>query len=103
MTDYISRDDALNFELEVEADPEEIQAITKGMALYGEYIKSIPAAAIIGRVRGEWIVKSAGKTEYFQQEQYREITCSVCKNHVAWPTNYCPNCGAWMEVRASDG
>ena len=45
---------------------------------------------------GHWIVKSVGKSEYFQQEQYLEITCSVCKNHVAWPTNFCPNCGADM-------
>ena len=42
MAEYIKRDDALNFEMEIEADPSEIQAITKGMALYSEYIKSIP-------------------------------------------------------------
>ena len=45
--EYISRKEALNFELEVEADPEDIQAITKGMALYAEYIKSIPAADVV--------------------------------------------------------
>ena len=48
-TEYISREEALNFELEVEADPEDIQAITKGMALYAEYIKSIPAADVVER------------------------------------------------------
>ena len=54
MTDYISREDALNFEMEIEADPEKIQAISQGMALYGEYIKSIPAAEVVAKMP-KWI------------------------------------------------
>ena len=53
MTEYISREEALNFELEIEAKPDDIQAITKGMALYAEYIKSIPAADVIEREKGD--------------------------------------------------
>lgn len=49
MDDYISREAALNFEMEIEADPEEIQAITKGMALYADYIKKVPAANVVER------------------------------------------------------
>lgn len=52
MDDYISREAALNFEMEIEADPDEIQAITKGMALYADYIKSIPAVDVVER---KWI------------------------------------------------
>lgn len=51
MDDYISREAALNFEMEIEADPDEIQAITKGMALYSEHIKSIPFADVAEIVR----------------------------------------------------
>lgn len=43
VVEYIKREEALNFEMEIEADPDEIQAITKGMALYSEYIKNLPA------------------------------------------------------------
>ena len=95
--EYIKREDALCFEMEIEADPEEIQAITKGMALYGEYIKSIPAADVAERSRGVWL-----RTEAYPHRVY----CSVCfatylKNE-KWidellvPMNYCPNCGARM-------
>lgn len=47
MTEYIAREDALNFELEIESYPNEIQAITKGMALYAEHIKDVPAQRVI--------------------------------------------------------
>ena len=90
MTDYISREAALNFEMEIEADPDEIQAITKGMALYSEYIKSIPAA-VTSRY-GFWVKKG-----------YDKPRCSECGseqmcNHGGKykESNYCPNCGADM-------
>lgn len=49
--DYIRRYDALNFEMDIEADPDEIQAITKGMALMSEYIKGLPTADVVEVVR----------------------------------------------------
>lgn len=102
MTDYISREDALNFEMEIEADPEEIQAITKGMALYGEYIKSIPAAEFVGRKRGEWIEEALCSTSGYGV--YHVSRCSECRSAEPMLSrkNYCPNCGAWMKTRASD-
>lgn len=89
MTDYISREDALNFEMEIEADPDEIQAISKGMALYGEYIKSIPAAEVMERKRGEW-------------QPLNSLTnkCTSCGEkywfYLGIPYNFCPHCGADM-------
>ena len=44
---------------------------------------------------GHWIVKTVIPKSQFQ-EQYREITCSVCKAHVPWPTKFCSQCGAKM-------
>ena len=95
MTDYISREDALNFEMEIEADPEEIQAISKGMALYGEYIKSIPAADVVEQKHGKLLANEFGYE-----------SCSVCnyglmlfitdENNILRKPNYCPNCGAQM-------
>ena len=51
MTEYISREAALNFEAEIDADPAEIQAISRGMALYAEHIKALPAADVAPVVR----------------------------------------------------
>ena len=50
MTYYISRDAALNFDMSINADPDKIEAITEGMALYAEYIKQIPTAVIIDNI-----------------------------------------------------
>lgn len=99
MTDYIGREDALNFELEVEADPEEIQAITKGMALYGEYIKSIHAADVEERKHGKWLDVTTLDNEFICW------VCSECRHgadFVYEPYNFCPNCGAKMESEARE-
>ena len=45
--DYISRDDALNFEMDIEASPEDIQAISTGMSLMSEYIKQLSSVSIV--------------------------------------------------------
>ena len=94
MTEYISREEALNFELEVEADPEDIKAITKGMALYAEYIKSIPAADVVERKKGEW----ARKYHKRNGIHYLGEKCSVCGYEVmVIGYDFCPNCGASMK------
>lgn len=110
---YISREEALNFELSVEAEPEDIQAITKGMALYADYIKKIPVADVVecstfmqvvwerdvaisqlaeigkgfGEKMGDVVVKKTGKwieiTRYGLNSQRAICECSLCKNN-AW-------------------
>lgn len=92
MTDYISREAAMNFELSVKADPAEIQAITKGMALYAEHISSIPAADVAPVVHGRWIERPylLGTTIY----------CSRCGENYGMPHavyNFCP------QLRGKDG
>lgn len=95
MTEYISREEALNFELEIEAKPEDIQAITKGMALYADYIKSIPAADVVERKKGKW------KKAYLDHEAFgvrpTVVYCSECHLTGYWEPNFCPNCGAEMK------
>lgn len=98
MTEYISREEALNFELSVEADPEDIQAITKGMALYADYIKNIPAASVVKQKKGRWIHrKIEPQSPYMPYVSSIELVCSKCKNHAAWEFSFCPNCGAEMK------
>lgn len=50
MKEYILKEDALNFEMEIEATQEDIQSITEGMSIYAEYIKNLPTVTI-----PEWI------------------------------------------------
>ena len=96
MSEYISRDDALNFEMEIEAEPEEIQAISRGMALMSEHIKGLPAADVTECKAGEW--------KY--DPEYGWCVCSSCDGYVVLKSmkdhyNFCPNCGARM--RQKDG
>lgn len=108
MSDYISREDALNFEMEIEADPEEIQAITKGMALYADYIKSIPAAEVVERKRGKWECVTVTDISDRMNLPFASISsmrCNQCNRyhnevyHYGIPTEmarFCSFCGAWM-------
>ena len=50
MKEYILKDEALNFEMEIESDVDEIQQIIEGMSIYAEYLKSLEAIEI-----PEWI------------------------------------------------
>lgn len=93
--EYIKREDALNFEMEIEADPDEIQAITKGMSLYAEYIKSIPAADVVKRRKRK------------QHKTHRG--CSTCAYYfltaIEEPCNKCiydPDKPSWKEDGGED-
>lgn len=48
MNDYISREDALNFEMNLEAESEqEMLGIVRGMQIYADHIKSLPGVGWI--------------------------------------------------------
>lgn len=51
MTDYISREAALNFETSVECKPERLEAVMEGMAIYGEYLKGLQVVDAVPVVR----------------------------------------------------
>ena len=59
-----------------------------------DWIKEMPTADVRENVRGEW------RTTYFDHvamgERPKILYCSVCNQCIAYPTNYCPNCGAQM-------
>lgn len=93
MTEYISREEALNFELEIEAKPDDIQAITKGMALYAEHIKNIPAADVVEKKIGEWVNVWH---DFFNSEVQM---CSNCNGISVYKTNFCQYCGATMNQK----
>ena len=104
MTDYISRSDALNFDMSVECEPDELSAVMEGMARVMDYIKQIPAADVVEVVHGEWKPCS-----HYDSDTHMICECSVCGDTVwvyynserEW--NYCPNCGAKMDGGDHDG
>lgn len=59
-----------------------------------EFIDNAPTADVRENVRGEW------RTTYLDHvvmgERPKILYCSVCNQCIAYPTNYCPNCGAQM-------
>lgn len=58
-------------------------------------IDTQPTADVRENVKGEW------RTTYLDHvamgERPKILYCSVCNQCIAYPTNYCPNCGAQME------
>ena len=59
-----------------------------------EWIDKQPTADVRENVRGEW------RTTYLDHiamgERPKILYCSICNQCIAYPTNYCPNCGADM-------
>lgn len=51
MPDYIDRDLALNMELSVECEPEELQLLMTGMNLVLEHIKGLPSVSVCQHYR----------------------------------------------------
>lgn len=112
MTDYISREDALNFEISVEMEPEELKPFMAGMSWYGDHIKNLPSADVEPVVRGEWIKMSDVDGVYW--------ACSECGEDIPriahfnpqfdlFPklksiekTSFCPNCGAEMRTQTDE-
>lgn len=94
MTEYISRETALNFMTSVTIAPDRINAVMEGMALYAEHIKAIPAADVAPVVHAEWKINADGYYPY----------CSACKKEPPGRcmTAHCPNCGAMMDGGGHD-
>ena len=57
-------------------------------------IDAVPAADVVERKKGKW------KRAYLDHEAMGKrpsiFYCSACNQCIAYPVNYCPNCGADM-------
>lgn len=56
-------------------------------------IRQAPTVDAVPVVHGRWVWTEAGEEDY---EQY--WACSKCGEHTYFITNYCPNCGAKMDM-----
>lgn len=99
MTEYIKRENAIE---EIMSDPPDAHY----PQWYAEKIKSIPAAEDAEVHHARW--EEADWSEYDAQsgETIRfpkaAIVCSDCRNafkkDALWKRNFCPNCGAKMDL-----
>ena len=83
MAEYIEREAVIN------------ELFRYGMTEDGEaVIRSIPSADVVPVKHGKWI-----KSRQFAYTRYTSVfTCSECNKSGRSNYNYCPNCGARMEV-----
>ena len=98
MVELIRKDQALNMEIDLDATPEEIELIMKGMQIVFNHIKQLSVIETHRLMHGKWIrhvLKNVNVPWGYD--------CSVCNkwyiiNHDASiEYNFCPNCGAKMD------
>ena len=88
MTDYIKRKTALeDFERCNAENPNWTPQRVKTL-LFRQ-----PAADVAEVVHGRWIWNEEGEIDW--EQFYR---CSNCGNKEYWESNFCPNCGAKMDL-----
>ena len=56
-------------------------------------IRELPAADVAEVVHGRWIWNEEGEIDW--EQFYR---CSNCGDKEYWESNFCPNCGAKMDL-----
>ena len=93
MTDYIKRKTALeDFERCNAENPNWTPQRVKTLLLRQ------PAADVAEVVHGRWIWNEEGEIDW--EQFYR---CSNCGDKEYWESNFCPNCGAKMDLEDNDG
>lgn len=61
-----------------------------------EWVKSLPAADVRENVKAEWV--PADEKPYIRKH-FHTMACSNCRKRKDGKWNFCPNCGAKMEVQ----
>ena len=85
MDDYISREAALT----ALQDSDLFNTTERQLRA----IRELPAADVSEVVHGRWIWNEEGEIDW--EQFYR---CSNCGDKEYWESNFCPNCGAKMDL-----
>nr|DAI37279.1 MAG TPA: PROTEIN/RNA Complex, archaeal, ribosomal, 50S, protein.0A [Caudoviricetes sp.] len=92
MADYIDREKLLKSIPSVKND--------KTISLFGAVadmicmVNAVPKEDVAPVVHGEWLCAETDDEQFF--------LCSVCNDKEYWESNYCPNCGAKMDVEQEE-
>ena len=69
----------------------------RGVAqLHVSDIDVLPRADVVEVIHGRWVYEPVEFT------YEKDIKCSVCGEYVNSATNYCPNCGAKMDLKEEE-
>lgn len=105
MTDMISRQaalDALGDEPEVwTGNDEYAQGLNNQWHYDVNALKAVPSADAVPVRHGRW--GRAYLDHVAMGERPSVFYCSVCGQCIAYPVNYCPNCGARMDGDHHEG
>ena len=94
MTDYIKRTDAVKIAEKYGLANGSVLGRHTGLAdCIARDISELPAADVAEVVHGRWIWNEEGEIDW--EQFYR---CSNCGNKEYWESNFCPNCGAKMDL-----
>ena len=67
-------------------------AINGALGITAVNVRKIPAADVVERKRGEWVMKETIIRSPYAKNAY----CSECLEETSFHHNFCPNCGADM-------
>lgn len=83
MTEYIEREAAIAAIMSEPPDAHYPQ-------WYADKIKFITAADVATVRHGQWLCVDTDTEQFF--------LCNICKKKEYWESDYCPNCGAKMDL-----
>ena len=90
MAEYIERE-ALLEDIQAAVENGGMGSIVAGALK--RYVTRVPAADVAEVVHGRWIWNEEGEIDW--EQFYR---CSNCGDKEYWESNFCPNCGAAMDL-----
>ena len=94
MTDYIKRTDAVKIAEKYGLANGSVLGRHTGLAdCIARDISGLPDADVAEVVHGRWIWNEEGEIDW--EQFYR---CSNCGDKEYWESNFCPNCGAKMDL-----
>ena len=90
--DYVERNKIMEALLDWAVFLNNPDTLSRSDALF--IIDNIEAADVAPVVHGEWLCAETDDEQFF--------LCSVCNNKEYWESNYCPNCGAKMDLEQEE-
>ena len=90
--DYVERNKIMEALLDWAVCLNNPDTLSRSDALF--IIDNVEAADVAPVVHGEWLCAETDDEQFF--------LCSVCNDKEYWESNYCPNCGAKMDMEQEE-
>lgn len=91
MAEYIDREDLLALVLPYDSNDEKATiTIAAAKKLIRSLAHRVLAADVVPVIHGRWLCVDTDEEQFF--------LCNRCRKKEYWESNYCPNCGAKMDL-----